>query len=82
LKQHPGKRIRIVGYADGTGPKDYNLKLSSRRAKAVLALLVKKGVSAARIVTEGRGATEFVADNATSDGRAQNRRVEFHVMAG
>jgi outer membrane protein OmpA-like peptidoglycan-associated protein len=82
LKRHPGKRIRIVGYADAIGTQEYNLKLSARRANAILALLVKKGVSAKRIVTEGRGATEFIADNATPDGRAQNRRVEFQVLAG
>ena len=72
--------IIAVGHTDSVGPDEYNQKLSIRRSEAVKAYLVDKGIDAARVYTEGKGEKQPVADNKTSDGRAQNRRVEIEVV--
>lgn len=72
--------VITVGHTDSTGPEAYNMKLSLRRAEAVKAYLVSKGVPASRIFVEGKGETQPVATNATREGRAQNRRVEIEVI--
>lgn len=72
--------IIAIGYTDSTGPAAYNMKLSLRRANAVKAYLVRKGVAADRIYTEGKGETNPVASNRTREGRAKNRRVEIEVV--
>lgn len=69
-----------VGHTDATGSNAYNQKLSERRAAAVKAYLVSKGVDQARVYTEGKGETSPVASNATRAGRAKNRRVEVEVV--
>lgn len=69
-----------VGHTDATGPDAYNQKLSERRAAAVKAYLVSKGVDAKRIYTEGKGEASPVATNSTRAGRAKNRRVEVEVV--
>lgn len=69
-----------VGHTDATGPASYNQKLSERRAAAVKAYLVSKGVDAKRIYTEGKGEASPMASNATRAGRAKNRRVEVEVV--
>ncbi len=80
LKDHPEiKKVMIDGHADNSGNTDKNLILSKGRAEAVKACLVKKGVSADRLVATGYGDGTPVADNATKEGRTQNRRVEFNV---
>jgi OmpA-OmpF porin, OOP family len=63
------------GHTDSTGDDAYNLDLSKRRAQAAVDYLATKGVSSARITVAGYGETAPVADNATADGRAKNRRV-------
>lgn len=72
--------IIAVGHTDWTGPEAYNQKLSERRAEAVKAYLVSKGIPAGKIYTEGKGETRPVASNKTKEGRAQNRRVELEVI--
>lgn len=72
-------RVNIDGYTDDMGPKYYNDRLSVRRAEAVKEFLAYNGVDADRIVTKGHGQTNFVADNDTEEGRAQNRRVEITI---
>ena len=72
--------IIAVGHADAIGTDEYNQKLSVRRAEAVKAYLVSKGISANRVYTEGKGEKQPVADNRTSEGRAKNRRVEIEVV--
>ena len=78
-----GTDIEVVvatGHTDWTGTEAYNLKLSMRRANAVKAFLVSKGVPADRIFTEGKGESKPVASNRTAEGRAKNRRVEVEVV--
>ncbi len=72
--------IVATGHTDWTGTDAYNMKLSMRRAKAVKAFLVAKGIPEARVFTEGKGERSPVADNHTREGRAKNRRVEVEVV--
>jgi OOP family OmpA-OmpF porin len=76
LQSSPSVTIKLVGHTDSTGPADYNMKLSERRAKSVMDYLVAAGVSASRITMEGKGEDMPRASNATREGRAMNRRVE------
>lgn len=68
------------GHTDSVGTDAYNQKLSERRANAVKAYMVSKGIDAKRIFTEGKGEKQPVADNKTAAGRAKNRRVEIEVV--
>ena len=67
--------IIAVGHTDWIGTKEYNQKLSVRRAEAVKAYLVSKGIEKNRVYTEGKGKSQPIADNRTAEGRAKNRRV-------
>ena len=72
--------IIAVGHTDWIGTDAYNQKLSVRRAEAVKAYLVSKGIEKNRIYTEGKGEKQPIADNRTKEGRAKNRRVEIEVV--
>ena len=72
--------IIAIGHTDSIGSVAYNNKLSLRRANAVKAYLVSKGIEANRIYTEGKGESQPIADNKTKEGRAKNRRVEIEVV--
>ena len=72
--------IIAVGHADAVGSDNYNQALSVRRAEAVKAYLVSKGIEKNRVYTEGKGEKSPVADNKTAEGRAKNRRVEIEVV--
>ena len=72
--------VIAIGHTDSIGSNAYNQKLSLRRAGAVKAYLVSKGIEANRIYTEGKGETQPIADNKTKEGRAKNRRVEIEVV--
>ena len=72
--------IIAVGHTDSVGVDAYNQKLSVRRAEAVKAYLVSKGIEKNRVYTEGKGEKQPVADNKTAEGRAKNRRVEIEVV--
>lgn len=76
-EKYKDAQLESSGHTCSIGTEAYNLKLSQRRADAVKAYLVKKGVAAQRIVTVGFGETKPVADNKTREGRELNRRVEI-----
>ncbi|MEM9462041.1 MAG: OmpA family protein [Myxococcota bacterium] len=80
LKEFPSVRIEISGHTDNRGRREINMRLSQRRAEAVKAYLVERGVDEGRIVTRGAGPDEPIDSNSTGDGRANNRRIEFRVL--
>jgi outer membrane protein OmpA-like peptidoglycan-associated protein len=80
IKAHPEiGRIRVEGHTDSMGSREHNTDLSKRRARAVVRYLAGKGVEEGRLGSDGFGPDRPVAENKTADGRAKNRRVEFHV---
>ncbi len=81
MKNNPGLKLEIQGHTDSVASKPYNQKLSERRATAVRNYLVQKGIASERLSVIGFGLTVPVADNATADGRAKNRRVEFRPIS-
>src|SRR5258706_564216 len=80
-QENPAWRFVIEGHTDGTGSVEHNKSLSERRAAAVKAWVVKAGIAAERLKSEGFGATRPVAGNDTGMGRAQNRRAELARLA-
>ncbi len=80
MKEIPGFRVEISGFADSIGSEAYNQHLSELRAKAAKDYLVAKGIDVKRISFVGYGEARPVASNATREGRARNRRVEFRVI--
>ncbi|MDD3732183.1 MAG: OmpA family protein [candidate division Zixibacteria bacterium] len=82
MRAYPDTRIKISGFADATGPADFNLELSQKRADAVKAYIVNKGVDAERMTSVGYGEDPqyFIGDNDTSEGRLMNRRVEIESI--
>jgi outer membrane protein OmpA-like peptidoglycan-associated protein len=79
LATQPELNVEIQGYTDSIGTPAYNLNLSQRRAEAVKAYLVSKGVSASALTAKGYGKASPIASNSTAEGRAENRRVAFVV---
>lgn len=73
--------IELFGYTDSTGRPEYNLTLSGQRAASVKNYLISKGLVASRFKTTGLGIAEPIATNESSEGRSQNRRVEFAITA-
>ena len=80
LKQNKNIKIKIVGHTDNQGSNAYNLDLSRRRAEALMNALIQKGISADRLIAEGKGSTQPITTNDTEEGRAQNRRVEVIIQ--
>ncbi len=81
LNDFPKMRVSIEGHTDSVGKEASNMRLSQRRAEAVLDYLVSKGISPDRLEANGFGPTKPVASNKTARGRAQNRRTEFRIVA-
>jgi len=82
LMQYPDVRIEIAGHTDNQGKHDHNLQLSKDRAESVKSYLVGMGVAESRIETVGHGPDKPIDSNDTKAGRANNRRIEFRVLAG
>ena len=80
LQDNPKVKIELSGHTDNVGNDSFNKSLSQKRADAVLSYLTKNGIDQSRLVAKGYGMEKPVADNATEEGRAQNRRVEFTIL--
>lgn len=81
LKNDPSLKLRIEGHTDNVGSAAYNLDLSQRRAESVKAYLVQNfNIDPSRLTTQGFGFSKPIANNATAEGQAENRRVEFVKM--
>jgi OOP family OmpA-OmpF porin len=81
LKKHPRLKVELQGHTDNKGPDAYNLTLSQKRADAVRNYLLKDGVPPTQITAKGYGEGQPIADNATEEGRAKNRRVVMFVIS-
>lgn len=77
LVAYPSTAVDIIGHASSDGADDYNMTLSQQRATSVRTYLINQGTQAVRINAIGMGETQPIADNATAEGRAANRRVEI-----
>jgi outer membrane protein OmpA-like peptidoglycan-associated protein len=81
MKDNPGLHIQINGHTDNSGKAADNKTLSENRAKAVTNYLIAKGIAQGRLTFKGFGDTQPVADNASPEGRARNRRTELSVVS-
>jgi outer membrane protein OmpA-like peptidoglycan-associated protein len=81
LNKYPDTNILVEGHTDSTGTREINMPLSENRAKAVAAYLEGLKVQAARFSVHGYGPDQPIGDNATAEGRQQNRRVDLAIMA-
>lgn len=80
LKKNTSARLVVEGHTDSTGSKENNLLLSQARADAVVEYLKQKGISEKQLIAIGQGTNKPLSDNATPEGRAKNRRVEFRII--
>lgn len=80
IKGMPKIRVRVEGHTDNRGGKAYNKKLSQRRANSVREYLVEQGLAPFRLTSVGYGLQKPIESNKTKQGRAANRRVEFHIL--
>ena len=80
LRRYPETRVEISSYTDSSGSEQQNLALSQQRAQAVAELLAQKGIDPSRIEHRGYGETNFVASNATENGRQLNRRITLVII--
>lgn len=80
MNENPDLRFSVEGHTDSTGNAASNQTLSEARSKAIVDKLVEMGISADRLTASGKGQNSPIADNATDEGRAKNRRVEFVKM--
>lgn len=81
FKEYADTNIQIYGYTDSTGSPEFNLTLSQKRAESVKNYLASSGLVSSRFKTTGLGIADPIATNETADGRTQNRRVEFAILA-
>ena len=79
LKAYTDVNVMIEGFTDSQGNADSNLNLSQQRADAVRSRLIAAGIADGRISTKGFGAANPIGDNATAEGRAENRRIEVVI---
>lgn len=81
LNKYPDTNVLVEGHTDSSGSDEHNMELSKARAASVSNFLTGQGVAASRLSTTGYGETQPVADNGTTAGMAQNRRVEVAIFA-
>jgi outer membrane protein OmpA-like peptidoglycan-associated protein len=81
LRAYPNAKMTLAGYTDNDGTAAQNLALASERVDRMAEILVHGGVRPSRIQTIGKGAVDFIGDNATLEGRARNRRIELTITA-
>ena len=79
LMEYPEANVAIDGHTDNVGDPAANKELSQKRAAAVMAYLINKGIAASRLTATGYGDTQPIADNKTKAGKAKNRRVDFKL---
>lgn len=81
FQEHPDiELVEVQGHTDDTGDENLNRQLGRERAESVVKWLVKRGLSRERLTSKGYGADKPIDTNATEEGRAKNRRVEFHIL--
>jgi outer membrane protein OmpA-like peptidoglycan-associated protein len=80
MLDNPKMKIEVSGHTDKTGSESVNLILSESRAKMVVKYLINNGIDRSRVEFKGYGSVQAIADNATPEGRAKNRRVEFKIL--
>jgi len=81
MEAYPALKVKLEGHTDNTGDAAKNVTLSKARANAAMNYLVSKGVAKNRVQANGIGGAKPVANNSTTDGRKQNRRVEASILA-
>ena len=81
LRLNPDIIVQVAGHTDSAGSAEYNVWLSDRRANRVRQYLVDHGANSRNLTSRGYGEAEPVADNATAEGRARNRRVELRILS-
>ena len=79
MQKLKGRMVEVIGHTDNTGLRASNVSLSQARADAVRSYLASKGIAPETVLTSGQGPDRPVASNATADGRARNRRIEFRI---
>jgi outer membrane protein OmpA-like peptidoglycan-associated protein len=82
LRKYPDLELEVQGHTDAKGNRDYNQKLSQRRAASVVQAIEEKGIDAKRLIPKGYGSSNPVASNDSEAGRSKNRRVELHRIRG
>ncbi len=80
LSKYADTTLRVSGHSDNTGSRQYNQTLSERRAGSVADYLATREVDRARMLVQGMGFDQPIADNGSAAGRAQNRRVELYIL--
>jgi outer membrane protein OmpA-like peptidoglycan-associated protein len=81
MKNNPETNILIIGHTDADGSDSYNMSLSQRRARSVKNYAMMQGIESSRVKIEGRGESEPIASNDSTEGKSQNRRVEIVIVA-
>ena len=80
LAKYADTTLRVTGHTDNTGSRQYNQTLSERRAASVADYLATRQVARERMLVQGMGFDQPIADNGTAEGRASNRRVELYIL--
>jgi outer membrane protein OmpA-like peptidoglycan-associated protein len=80
LVEYPDTNVLVVGHTDSSGADEYNMTLSKNRANSVTTFMTSKGLDTARFTTKWFGEEQPIADNATPEGRAKNRRVNLAIV--